>query len=704
MVLRESNILRESNNERIQVMKLMKKIKIMLLIFGMIFVNIQPLDVKAENIASTVTGTVGVDVTRSWISPSDGGLFGAINVYVAGHRIVRWETDALLPNSASPEVLWQRLNAPNYSTTWPLNPELPLHMGVRVQSTYYATSTTPDVHGRWQIDYQIVKVTLSNIRFNTDVIAGPIEMEFRVNNIYEGNSLVDVELVDFASNGQEIEFGTQTTSYAPIINTVTPNPSSNTMPGYTAQAGKISALARDVQLTDSLTLQSFNDLLDVKSGSTNRPLTQVTTPSSEGYRLTNISGEPLNNGTNITGISKSVWAQRVTDFAGNSTEFERDVTIRTTNKPNIEILYDGGSLAGTRYTDGIANGGRNGWSNVPLRANVSTANGASHIVDGYYFNQLNDNKGGQAHGSSQKATAARRYEDNTDTSGINVTGVMVDAAKTTELSQRTDQVTLKIDQTSPNADATYNPATETLTNLSSDALSGLHSTQVAIVPAGSDAPAESVYRNFNEWKTFINKMEQYDIHVLATDNAGNKGTKVLSNQFLRGAFTNLEISKTVAGKYGSYHRPFEVSIFLQNEQGIMANGTYTVSSSLASVADTQVTFASGRAIVHVRHDETLTIKDLPEQHRFTVRETDVAIVDTNSPYTVSYNGETHAEGFSGQLSGVNASVAIRNVRESIPETGIGGDNNKLLMGSTLILLAFLVVTFAYCDKKRRYKR
>jgi hypothetical protein len=497
------------------------------------------------------------------------------------------------------------------------------------------------------------------------------------------------------------------TFYAPKINEKYPLQPMSSTPRYTTFVDLGTTLNINQILSETTPFDYLFNIDTVHSGATNQLLNWVDKTGTElpppgHYHLESISGEPMNNAGLITGIGKTTWLQRVTDFDGDSTEFERDVTIQTDKKPNINLVYDDGDLAGTPFTDGTANGGIDGWSNVPLRAVVHSKNDDdSYVVDGYYFNQINDDQGGIAHGDNQKEPASRVYA--TETVGTNVTGVMVDDAKTTELSVTTDPVSMKIDRTNPVAAASYDSDTDTLINQSEDDLSGLQMTKVAIVSPGDPAPAETAYRDFSEWQSLVNGNRQYDIYVIATDKAGNTATTTLTNQFLRGGTTNLEISKTVVGKYGAYHKPFEVTVVLEDDQGMAVNGAYTVSSSLVDVADYTLTFVNGAGVVYLKHGETISIQGIPVGYKYTVKETDEAITVGDSVYSVTYNGAPSATGVTAVLDGSAAQVEIKNIRETIPDTGIEENRGTLLLGSTLILLVFLIALNRYCDKKRRYQ-
>jgi len=167
--------------------------------------------------------------------------------------------------------------------------------------------------------------------------------------------------------------------------------------------------------------------------------------------------------------------------------------------------------------------------------------------------------------------------------------------------------------------------------------------------------------------------------------------------------TTLDISKTVVGKYGAYHKAFEVMVALKDNQENAVNGTYPVSSSLAELDDYIVTFIDGEALVYIRHNETISLQELPIGYQYMVMEIDTTVTASESLYTVTYNEVINEMGISGILGEETAIVAIINLRETIPDTGINENNSTLLMNSILILLTFLIAMMRYFDKKRRYR-
>ena len=477
-----------------------------------------------------------------------------------------------------------------------------------------------------------------------------------------------------------------------IQNQAAGQPWNNWFP-YNANVGLVDALSTELVLEDVPLMEQLRDAVIVTEGWGNgneyhREVDPSVTVANPGFFvLSDIDGAPMNDGTQITGIGHTLWRQNVILNSGNVTEFSRNVTVRTTQTPTITLIYDTPELANTPFTDGSHNGGTGGWSNLPLRAVVSTENDdGTHLVDGYYFNQISDEDGNTAHGDARKASASLRYDTNSDSEGTSVTGVMVDDAKSTELSATTEPITVKIDMTNPTAAVSYELATEQLINESYDTLSGIQSTLVALVKPGDPAPDESDYHDFSEWRSLVGNDGEYDIYVIVTDNAGNRATTTLANQFLTGTATDVNITKTVAGKYGSYHKAFEVSIFLEDDQGVPVSGAYVASSSLVDVADYTVTITDGVGNIHIKHDETITLKGLPQGHMVTVKETDAAVTDSNSEYSVTYNGASRENGFSEVLTGSTAIVLIRNTRETIPDMGIVENNSVLFLGSTAIVL------------------
>jgi len=689
----------KGKNGRIMIMK---KVKIIICILLVMYTT------DVQNVfAERGPGVIPVPVTMNWTSQGSGLLSQysrVVHITVGDETVHAYQFEDL---SVTANDMLVGTRTSGIASNWIYNLRLP---DGRVFPHYYLfrevittiSENTPGVRVR---DMSIrINLTPTNNWPPPDTW-----VTYHVSATYEYVNSRWVKQGDVYANSGIIGsfyFDTEL-SYAPIIDGNLPVPESSTTSSYTANipTGTMQPLTH--QLEQNITLSDLNENITVESGATNRTLTDtakavVGTPQNELYVLTDLGGQPMNNGSLITGIGKTTWLQRVTDFDGDSTEFERDVTIQTDKKPNINLVYDDGDLAGTPFTDGTANGGVDGWSNVPLRAVVHSKNDDdSYVVDGYYFNQINDDQGGIAHGDNQKEPASKVYA--TETAGTNVTGVMVDDAKTTELSATTEPVSMKIDMTNPVAAASYDTDTDTLINQSEDDLSGLQMTKVAIVSPGDPAPAETAYRDFSEWQSLVNGNRQYDIYIIATDKAGNTATTTLTNQFLRGGATNLEISKTVVGKYGAYHKPFEVTVALEDDQGIAVNGAYTVSSSLAGVADYTLTFVNGVGVVYIKHGETISIQGISVGYKYTVKETDEVITVGDSLYSVTYNGGASATGVTAVLDGSSAQVEIKNIRETIPDTGIEENRGTLLLGSTLILLVFLIALNRYCDKKRRYQ-
>ena len=495
--------------------------------------------------------------------------------------------------------------------------------------------------------------------------------------------------------------------YYPIINDRVPNPASEeTQFGIGRVDGILSNVS--VELSDTLHLWDASGVRNVKSGGTHTLLTQVGDGwpfPPNGYFLHEwIAGAPMNDGTFVTGIGNSTWIQKVTDFDGDSTEFASNVKITTSLKPMISLVYATGALENTTFSDGTANGGVDGWSNVPLKATVLTRNtDNTYIVNGYYFNRLNDELGGSTHGSAHKENASAVYNASTTNAGIWLTGVMVDDAKTTELSATTEPVTIKIDMENPVAAVSYDTVTDTLVNDSSDTLSGLQTTTVAIVQAGAPVPAESDYVEFANWETLINGNGEYDVYVIAIDNAGNQATTTLHNQLFTGSATSLEISKTVVGKYGEYNKPFEITVTLKDDANNLVNGSYEVTSSMADIGNYSVTFTAGKAVLHIRHGEMIAINGLPLGYTYTVQNTDKSITEGHSPYIVTYNGSASATGITNTLDSNVAQVMIASTRETIPDMGIFEENHNFAIGSALLLLSALITTITICERKRNLK-
>ncbi|MCL2882136.1 MAG: hypothetical protein FWF45_04515 [Coriobacteriia bacterium] len=148
-------------------------------------------------------------------------------------------------------------------------------------------------------------------------------------------------------------------------------------------------------------------------------------------------------------------------------------------------------------------------------------------------------------------------------------------------------------------------------------------------------------------------------------------------------YTTLSISKMVAGRYGNRTQPFIFTITFKDSGGNLLTGSFSCSGTAISTLD----LIGGSTTFTLKHGQTLTIEDVPDNYS-------VQIVEMPAPgYTTYLDGSSTPNNDTGmQLMSTNYTVAFTNVRDDVPETDIdlGGSRR----GSPPFLITSIVVELA----------
>lgn len=164
--------------------------------------------------------------------------------------------------------------------------------------------------------------------------------------------------------------------------------------------------------------------------------------------------------------------------------------------------------------------------------------------------------------------------------------------------------------------------------------------------------------------------------------------------------TKLTIDKTVTGAYGDPNKLFEITITLK-DGSTPVSGTYSCTGAITSI-----TFdASGQGTINLKHGQTVTIEDIPQNYTYTVQETDGAII--GGTYDVSYTGTGTVTGsgasavISETLGAATATVSITNDRSTVPVSGLNGTDDQLMVAGILTVLAVAVILlWSYRRRKK----
>lgn len=168
-----------------------------------------------------------------------------------------------------------------------------------------------------------------------------------------------------------------------------------------------------------------------------------------------------------------------------------------------------------------------------------------------------------------------------------------------------------------------------------------------------------------------------------------EGDKVtgFENEFSAG---NLSIYKAVTGNMGEMDRYFDVTVTLTGPTDKqMASVPVTIGGGSSAENPTTVTFTANEATVNlkIKHDETITIENLPYGVTYTVEETAPGYGYDTPLYEFSDEGENKL------IDNGSETVEITNNKETQINTGINLDNLPyvlILVGAAAGLVAFTI--------------
>ena len=169
------------------------------------------------------------------------------------------------------------------------------------------------------------------------------------------------------------------------------------------------------------------------------------------------------------------------------------------------------------------------------------------------------------------------------------------------------------------------------------------------------------------------------IAAVHTENAGGEKSDIFPNTYAAGT---LHLAKTVTGNLGDTTRYFKFTLSLTGESGKTYAESYAVSGGSYEGNPTSIKIGE-TAVFYLKHDETLSIANLPYGVSYTVEE------DTPADYTVTMRDN------SGTMNAASVTAAFTNNKGGNPDTGIRLDSLPY------IALLALVGAGIVLTKKRR---
>lgn len=172
------------------------------------------------------------------------------------------------------------------------------------------------------------------------------------------------------------------------------------------------------------------------------------------------------------------------------------------------------------------------------------------------------------------------------------------------------------------------------------------------------------------------------VAAIHTEDDGDQKSDTITNTYSAG---KLNIKKTVAGELGDKTKYFDFTVELTGENGKNYSESYTVTGG-SDAGNPKSIKIGEKTTFHLKHDETITIENLPYGVTYAVTE------DTPLDYTLT-STET-----SGKIEAASATAAFTNTKNGTPDTGIRLDSLPYVLAFGLVVCLGAVFVFS---KKRR---
>jgi len=212
------------------------------------------------------------------------------------------------------------------------------------------------------------------------------------------------------------------------------------------------------------------------------------------------------------------------------------------------------------------------------------------------------------------------------------------------------------------------------------------------------------------------KAESFKVEILAYHNPANYDDIITdcAIQKLDGSdkldtITNtydlgtLAVKKTVSGNLADQTKEFDVTVTFKTEDGKTVNSDITYDTNTEGVKTIEKGWTGEKAVViSLRHNETITFKDIPAGVTYTVEEADYVSLasDTNARENDENGYDDPKYTYSDEDKAITQSdedtVTINNNKESEINTGISLDNMPYFMVLALVALGLV----GFVSKKR----
>lgn len=188
----------------------------------------------------------------------------------------------------------------------------------------------------------------------------------------------------------------------------------------------------------------------------------------------------------------------------------------------------------------------------------------------------------------------------------------------------------------------------------------------------------------------VTVIQQGDVKIrIATVKSDGEKNAGIENTYSAGA---LQVTKTVEGNLGDRDKYFEFRVALTGEQDETYADSYKVIGGSYTENPTTIKFGT-LTTFYLKHDETLSILNLPYDVSYTVVETDYS----KDGYTTSVSGVEEELVGEGTIKVETQTVEFVNTKEGEIDTGINLDSLPYI----LIFAGVIVAAVVMIARKRR---
>lgn len=169
---------------------------------------------------------------------------------------------------------------------------------------------------------------------------------------------------------------------------------------------------------------------------------------------------------------------------------------------------------------------------------------------------------------------------------------------------------------------------------------------------------------------------------------------------------DLQISKTVAGKFGDQTKEFTINLTMKDSKNVGTEGSFFYEGfgvgGVDAPTDDVVTFVDGKASITLKGGQYIKLKEIPEGYTYTVTEADYTALG----YVTTYEGHGASDaGVIYTMAQEDEVVSITNTKDATtePETGVRDNVTSVATGVGVVSVIGLMGCLLFVRRRRSIK-